>query len=218
MQYSDAPAKIKSPALADAYREEVSFDAAWDDPIYLNCIGIGYTDASEVYISSDGEYPDHTVELTQEVPYLNGLYLVPAMTVDALTISHNGTYIGRVGIGRYRTLGTNPTKEIGWYSTTENRTTLSGQPIPGAGGYRGRRFEADVRYKLDEDVYNDIEAAYTSQIMKGFPYFLLLDDEQHKVPPTMLHFYAATDKPISMLQSSTYRFRYSYKFAFLERF
>lgn len=218
MQLTDAPDEIKSPSLSDAYRTETYFTATFDDPVTINCIGIGYTDATEMTISTGDEYSDQVIAITQDAPYHNGLYLLDEMTSDTFTISHNGNFIGRVGIGIYRTLGTNVTKEIGFYTTNESRVTLSGQVIPGAGGYNGRRFEADVRYKIDSDIYDDILAAYTSQIMKGFPYFLLLDDEQHKLPATMLHFYASTDKPLSMLQSSTYRFLYSYKFQFYERF
>ena len=218
MQMTDAPDEIKSPSLSDAYRAEMYFTATFDDPVTINCIGIGYTDATEVTISTGDEYSDQVIAITQDAPYHNGLYLIDEMTSDTFTISHNGNFIGRVGIGIYRTLGTNVTKEIGFYTTNESRVTLSGQVIPGAGGYNGRRFEADVRYKIDSDIYDDILAAYTSQIMKGFPYFILTDDEQHKLPATMLHFYAATDKPLSMLQSSTYRFLYSYKFQFYERF
>lgn len=218
MQETDAPDEIKSPALADVYRDSNSFNIDFDEEIDIDCVGVGYTDATEVYITTDGEYPDRTIVIDKEYPYHNGLYLIAELSSDVFTISHNGNFIGRVGIGKYRTLGTSPQKEIGFYTTTENRETLSGQVIPGAGGYYGRRFEADVRYKIDSDVYNDIEAAYRTQIMKGFPYFLLLDDELHKLPENMRRFYAATEKPLSMLQSASYRYLYSYKFGFQERF
>ena len=134
-----------------------------------------------------------------------------------LKIEHNGTYIGRLGLGQYRQLGTSVSKELGFYSTSQNRITLSGQVIPGAGGYFGRSVDLDVRYKIDDDVYNDIYAAYP-YIMRNYPYFLLLDDEQHKLPANMLRFYAGTKEPIGKLQSSTYRYLYSYKFQFQERF
>ena len=219
MQISGAPSAIKTPALSDIYRES-SFEANFDEEQTVNCIGIGYTDATEITISDGVISYILTLETRTESTrkYNNGLYIIPEFTSDYFLISHNGNFIGRVGIGVYRTLGTSPTKEIGFYTTTESRVTLSGQTIPGAGGYCGRRIELDVRYKIDEDVYNDIESAYCNQIMKEYPYFLLLDDEQHKVPPNMLRFYAATDKPLSLLQSSTYKFLYSYKFSFWERF
>jgi len=222
MQFaSGVPAEIKSPALADRYNASVTFTATFDDAETVNCIGIGYTDATEIEIDDGITTPQIiTLPVRTDITrkYNNGLYLLTEMTSDKYTITHNGSYIGRVGIGEYRTLGTAPSKEIGFYTTTESRETLSGQTIPGAGGYYGRRFVADIRYKFDEDVYNDLETAYQTQIQRSYPYFILLDDEQHKVPDTMLHFYASSDKPLSLLQSSSYRFLYSYKFNFEERF
>lgn len=219
MQISTAPKQVKSPALADIFRDP-SFVAVLENIEKINCIGIGYTNATEITIN-DGTL-SHTITIPlrtdEERKYDNGLYVIPQMESDTFTISHNGNFIGRVGMGIYRTLGTSPSKELGFYTTSESRTTLSGQTIPGAGGYYGRRIDLDVRYKIDKDVYNDIESAYCTQIMKEYPYFLLLDDEQHKVPLNMLRFYAATDKPLSLLQSSTYKFLYSYKFSFWERF
>jgi hypothetical protein len=95
---------------------------------------------------------------------------------------------------------------------------LSGQTIPGKGGYSGRSIDLDVRYKIDSDTYDDIEKAYPYTISKSFPYFLCLDDEQHKISANMYYFYAATPEPLSKLQSSTYAYKYSYKFPFIERF
>jgi hypothetical protein len=218
---SDAPAEIKSPGLSDIYQGTIPFVVTMDEYGKINCVGIGYTDATELTISNGDE--SRTIIIDKPYPYQNGLYLIQELyPLDEytlqFTISHNGTFIGRVGIGEYRTLGTNPTKEIGFYSTENNRETLSGQVIPGAGGYSGRRFEADVRYKFTSEIYNDLEKAYPKQIAKGFPYFILLDDEQHKVPENMLHFYAQDKDNKLLLQSSTYKFLYSYKFSFYEKF
>ena len=222
MQFaSGVPAEIKSPALADRYNTSDTFTATFDDAEIVNCIGIGYTDATEITIDggiTTSQIITLPVRNDRTRKYNNGLYLLNEMKSNTYNITHNGSYIGRVGIGEYRTLGTAPSKEIGFYTTTESRETLSGQTIPGAGGYYGRRFVADVRYKFTEEIYNDLETAYQTQIQRSFPYFLLLDDEQHKVPDTMLHFYAASDKPLSLLQSSSYKFLYSYKFNFEERF
>lgn len=212
---SGMPAEVLSPALSDKYTTAVIFNAVFDESEVVDCIGVGYTDATEIEVTDGSD----SVTVTIAASNKNGLYLLgETFESDTLTIEHNGTYIGRIALGKYRTLGTSPTKEIGFYTTNESRKTLSGQVIPGAGGYSGRRFEADVRYKIDEDVYEDIATAYNDQISKGFPYFLLLDDEQHKVPASMLHFYATTKQPLSLLQSSTYKFLYSYKFSFMEAF
>ncbi len=222
MQYATGvPASIITPALSDRYIAATSFTATFTTDEVVDCIGIGYTDATEVTITDGSDTVVITLPYTlaTERVYNNGLYLL-GMTFDssAYTISHNGNYIGRVGIGKYRTLGTSPSKEPGFYTTNESRKTLSGQVIAGAGGYCGRSVDLDVRYKIDSTVYDDILFAYCSQISKEYPYFLLLDDEQHKLPATMEHFYAQTDKPISKLQSSTYKFLYSYKFQFQECF
>ena len=215
----------------------------------IDCVGIGYTDATEIEIEfSNGiDIITRTITITKTYPYQNGLYIIEPVYYDQevidtltfddedalldgeiwdlnytpnynfITITHNGSFLGRLGMGKYRTLGTSPTKELGFWNTIESRMSLSGQVIPGAGGVYGRRIDLDVRYKMDADIYDDIEKALP-QIMRSYPYFLKLDDEQHKVPENMLYFYASTDMPISMLQSSTYRFLYSYKFAFYERF
>jgi len=215
------PAAITTPALSDFYDDAVTFTATFAAYEKIDCVGIGYTDATQFTVTNGTD--TRTISITKDAPYQNGLYLIDAIYPGGeynttMTFSHNGSYVGRVGAGEYRKIGTSPTKEIGFYDTSENRITLSGQVITGAGGFYGRRFEADVRYKLDEDVYEDILAAYQKQIMKGYPYFIYTDDEQHKLPATMLYFYARTDKPISLLQSSTYKFLYSYKFKFYEAF
>lgn len=212
-----APVEITSPALSDVYEDDTSFDIEFSANQLINCIGIGYTDATTVTIT-DGASPQ-SVSITQAAPYHNGLYLLPAsLNADEYTISHNGTYIGRVGIGVYRTLGTNPTKEQGFYTTNESRITTGGQVIPGAGGFSGRRLDADVRYKIDSDVYADLLAAYNKQIAKNFPFFILNDDEQHKLPTTMLRFYGRCKDVDMLLQSQVYKFLYSYKFKFYESF
>ena len=214
---SGVPDAIKSPALSDTYTAGIEFDATFTASQTLDCLGLGNTDASEIII--DNGAITRTVVITKTPPEQNGLYLLdsPISGTD-FNISHDGTFIGRVGIGTYRKLGTNPTKEIGFYTTNENRDTLSGQVIPGKGGYYGQRFEADVRYKIDSDVYHDILTAYRTQIMRGFPYFIYTDDEQHKLPPEMLYFYARTNEPLGLFQSSTYKFLYSRQFSFRERF
>jgi hypothetical protein len=230
MQESDAPAKLISPALSDRYTTSNIIDlidlAADNDGI--DCIGIGYTDATEVKVIlyKDSDFLENTITITRTAPYQNGLYLLTTpytptgdseYDFDTIRIEHNGTYIGRVGLGKYRELGTAVSKELGFFTTSESRRTLSGQIIPGAGGYSGRSIDLDVRYKIDSDVYADIERAY-NYIMRSYPYFLLLDCEQHKVPVNMERFYACTNEPISKLQSSTYKFLYSYRFEFQECF
>ena len=219
----NVPDEILSPALSDIYEDSNTFTVNFLTNEKINCIGIGNTDATMLTIeNSDGDI--RTIAITQPAPYQNGLYLINTIYPSDdeyggnIKISHNGTYIGRIGIGEYRTLGTGITKEIGFYTTTETRKTLQGQIIPGAGGYCGRTIDVEVRYKIENEIYEDIAKAYPSQIQKQIPFFLLFDDEQHKVPSTMLRMYAHTKKPIDKLQSDIYRFKYSYKFEFIEAF
>ncbi|MEA1980019.1 MAG: hypothetical protein U9N54_03485 [candidate division Zixibacteria bacterium] len=221
MQFSDdAPDEIKSPALSDIYTDTDNFTFSFDEAKTINCIGFGYTDATQIQITNDTD--TKTITITKDAPYQNGLYIIDSITTKATVhtfkITHNGSYIGRVAIGTYRTLGTGISKENGFYTSNENRVTKSGAVIPGLGGFSGRSIDLDVRYKIDEDVYDDIEFAYSSQIMRGFPFFLQLNDEQHKLSANMFYFYGRTTEPITKLQSSTYKFLYSYKFMFLEAF
>lgn len=221
MQLADVDAKIKSPALSDIYvNDSYVIEVAFDTPEIVDCIGIGNTDSTEVSISDGITTQIITLPASTDRTrkYQNGLYLLSEMESANYSITFNGSFIGRIGLGEARTLGTAPTKEPGFYTTNENRVTLSGQTIPGAGGYSGRRVDLDVRYKIDDEIYNDIELAYEGQISREFPFFLQLDDELHKLPLNMKYFYAALNEPGIVLQSSIYRFLYSYKFSFFERF
>lgn len=221
MQYATGvPDEVITPALSDRYTDDVTFTATFTDSEVIDCIGIGYTDATEITISDGSDSQTVTLPYTAagELKYNNGLYRITEMDSATYTISHDGSYIGRVGIGVHHRLGTSVSKENGFFTTTESRQTLSGQVIPGAGGYTGRRIDLDVRYKIDEDVYDDIQSAYQGQISKNYPFFLLLDDEQHKLPATIQHFYARLKDTDMLLQSSTYKFLYSYKWQFYEAF
>lgn len=215
------PDEIITPALSDVYKDDVTFDITFPAAEYVDCIGIGYTDAETVTIS-DGSDSD-TITLpytaTNQLRFNNGLYrLTTPFDSAAYTISHDGSYIGRVGIGQHRRIGTAVSKENGFYTTTESRLTLSGQVIPGAGGFTGRRIDLDTRYKIDANVYSDIFTAYEKQISKNFPFFLMLDDELHKLPALMEHFYGRLKDTDVLLQSSVYKFLYSYKWQFYEAF
>ena len=210
VQISDAPAELKSPALADYYSAFTTFDIDIGSNITVNCIGIGYTDATQLTIT--------TVSGLNEVITIaeNGLYELPETTDDIFSISHDGTYVGRIALGYSRSLGIAPTREAGFYSTESNRITTAGGVIPGAGGYYGKRIAIDARYKIDSDIVNDFENAY-EYISKGYPFFMkFTTKEQVRIPFTRL--YASTDDPNILLQSSVNRFLYSKQFDFYERF
>jgi hypothetical protein len=88
--------------------------------------------------------------------------------------------------------------------------------IPGAGGYYGKRISLDFRYKIDSDIFDDIETAY-EYISQGYPWFMLFTTkEQNRLPWARL--YASPDDPEILLQSSVNRFLYSKQFDLFERF
>lgn len=176
LQLSDAPEELISPDLADV-SEETSFSVTLDKVREFDCIGIGYTDATRVYINDEtivvndtGDFPDS---------YKNGLYLIDKQTTDKLEISHNGSYIGRIAAGTKRKLGAAPSREPGLWTTADNRTTLSGQVVPGAGGVSGRKIGVTFTYKFTYDIFKDIELAYPEQLSKNYPIFIEFTQEEY---------------------------------------
>lgn len=212
VQDADAPAHLRSPALSETWggtaitiylRQSHTFDA----------VGIGNTDATEITVAG------RRIAITDPSPYpasyKNGLYRIPETTGQRVAITHNGSYIGRLALGMGRILGCAPAREPGFETTATNRETLSGQVIPGAGGYQRRRIDVDFRYKINQAIFRDIEQAYSQQLSRGFPLFILFDQEAHRIPWTRL--YAQTDHQL-LFQSSANSFRYSRRFVFRECF
>jgi len=209
IQYSDAIATLKSQSLADI-TEDNNWVITLDKVYTIDSIGVGNTDATEITVNGD------VIALIGTGTTLNGLYLLSTpITTNTLTISTDGTFIGRIGAGQSRFLGAAPSREPGFYTTAVPRVTAGGQGIDGAGGIVGRRIGLDFRYKIDEDVFDDFEAAYVSQISKGFAFFMYFDKEQHRIKWKRL--YAATDNEL-LFQSSVNRFLYSRRFDYRERF
>ena len=214
VQGSNAPDALKSSALSDTYSDTTDFNIDLGDDYAVNCIGIGYTDATELTVTNVaglnqtitiGDYPD-----------ASGLYELTASTDDIFSISHNGSYIGRIALGFSRSLGVAPTREPGLFTTQSSRVTASGQVIPGAGGYNGRRIAVDFRYKIDSDIYADFQNAF-QYIAKGLPYFIAFTaKEQLRIP--IVRIYASPDDPNLLFQSSVNRMLYSKQFDFKERF
>lgn len=205
VQDSDAPLALRSPALADTYEFTTSIDIDLGSSKIINCVGIGNTDG--VNFTVDGQ----AVTFSE-----NGLYLLsPEITDQIITIGFDGTFVGRIALGFCRQICTSPSKEIGFYSTEQNRITAAGQVQPGAGGITGRKQNLDSRYKIDSDIYNDIEAAYPEQIGKLFPFFLNFSDE-FKIPYD--YFYGGFEKTKLSLQGAINKFLYSRRFDFMERF
>ena len=214
VQNSDAPDAVKSPALSDAYTAATSIPIDLGSSFPVNAIGVGYTDATEITVVATGL--NETIVFTETGNKINGLYELPQTTNQVFTVSHNGTYIGRIALGLSRQLGAAPTREPGFYTTQVKRITESGQIIPGAGGYNGRRIALDFRYKIDRDIFDDIETAFPF-IARGFPWFLKFSEKELKRLP-FERLYASPDDSQILLQSSVNRFLYSKQFDFKERF
>lgn len=242
VQVSDAPAKLKSPALADVYTAATSFNinlvVVPEDPgAAADAIGVGNTDAATITVNGDVITLD-SVEKT-------GLYLLPnaislgspddffllaedgsalltefgdELLVESLSysvsVSHDGSFIGRLALGKGHALYAAPSHEPGFYSTAQNRVTASGQIVPGAGGYSGRRISLDFRYKFTQAIIEDIQAAYAAQLSRGYPLFIWFDKES-RMPWTRM--YGGTD-PDYLFQSSINRYLYSKRLEFVERY
>ena len=213
MQDSDANDKLKSAPLADRLVDS-SFVITFDASETIDCIGVGYTDATTITINGE------VVSLVGDGKYKSGLYiLVTEITGTTLTVSHNGTYIGRLAAGQYVSLGLAPAREPGFWNTSKPRKTLSGQIIEGKGGVVGRYQQVDIRYKIDKTAFAQIENGYNNEVGRGYPMFMLFDNEYNDGNGRFVweRFYATADlAPI--FQSSVNKFLYSKKIKFLEAY
>lgn len=207
VQHSNAPDELKTPALADKW-VGTSLSIVFSGELEFDCVGVGNTDATELYINGQTVVLDTGADK-------NGLYVLELFSALSVSFSHNGSFVGRLGLGKSRFLGVAPAREPGFWSTQNSRVTLSGQVVPGAGGVDGRRIDVDVRYKVDREIFADIQSAYRCQIARGFPFFINFDKEYHRFPWKRL--YAETDKEL-LFQSSVNRFLYSKRFSFEERY
>ncbi|MCL2765603.1 MAG: hypothetical protein FWD40_10045 [Treponema sp.] len=211
IQYSDAPKQIKSPALSDVYHFGAGLVINWTEPVKINSIGIGYTDANQFTVTfNDGSV--FNINFTG-----NGLYMLnKTVTALQMTISSSASFAGRIGAGIGCDIPTSVTKEPSFHSTSTSRVTLAGQTIPGAGGYNFRTVSLDARYKITQKIMSEIDAGYKYTGM-DYPFFLDLTDESYKLLFSKL--YAAEKTQQSMtFQSGVRRFLYSRKFNFEERF
>jgi hypothetical protein len=166
------------------------------------------------------DFPAGTNTRDSAVVYYDesGLYEVSPVVADSVTIECDGTFIGRFGAGRGISLGTALSKEPSFNTTAENKKTLSGQIIPGAGGYNFRSVGLDTRYKIGGPAMREIKAAYPGQIARGYPFFLLFDSEIRRLP-----FYRMYAKDMSTekfgFESGVHdRYLFSRKFDFEECF
>jgi hypothetical protein len=258
IQESDAPASLKSPALADRLSFSGPVTVKFDFPRCIDAVGLGFTDAAAVRLvwspadglvlnnmgaatpASDFEAAifgglrnrpdDYLFEFGPGFPSLpmrsetvitvegNGLYEIPPVIASAVTIEIAGTYIGRFGAGKGVPLGTSLAKEPSFNTTEETRKTLSGQIIPGTGGYNFRSVGLDTRYKIGGDAMREIKAAWPGQIAKGFPFFLLFDSEAKRLPFYRLYAKDTSTDKFGFESGVHERYLFSRKFEFEECF
>ena len=213
IQDSDANSKLKSAPLADKLTD-ASFVITFDESETINCLGIGYTDATTLTVNGE------TISLSAEGKYKNGLYILDTeITGTTLTITHNGTYIGRLAAGQYVELGLSPAREPGFWNTAVPRKTLSGQIIEGKGGVVGRSQQVDIRYKINKSDWEQIENGYNAELGRGYPMFILFDKEYDSGDGRFVweRLYATGDLSPTY-QSSVNRFLYSKKIQLLEAY
>ena len=260
VQKSNAPASLKSPALADRFAYSGPVAITFDFPRHIDAAGIGYTDAKNIkltWTAVDGLVLDNMLAATPagdfeadvfggnlydrpddfvcvfspDFPpgasglnetaincYENGLYEIPPLTASAVTVECDGSYIGRFAAGKAVSLGTSIAKEPSFNTTEENRKTLSGQIIPGAGGYDFRSVGLDTRYKIGGNAMREIKSAYPKQIAKGFPFFLLLDSEAKRLPFFRLYAKDKSTDKFGFESGAHGRYLFSRKFEFEECF
>lgn len=208
IQYSDAVDTLKSPSLADI-TEETSFTITLDATYDIDCIGVGNTDSLNITINGEVVTLDTGIDK-------NGLYLLTTpLNTNTLTISHTGTYIGRIAVGKYQDIGSTYSRTTGFYSTSVPRDTASGQVISGAGGITGRTVSAVFTYKIIQEIFDDLNSAYSTQIGKGFPFFLFFDEEDYRQP--VKRFYGSTDVNL-LFDSDLISNKYSIELNYREKF
>ena len=246
MQHSaNAPKQLISPALADTYTfAESELKVNFPAVAFINSIGIGNCPAEEMKIyrargvidgknagspavmlngnatgnlAIDGN--DAGDELIVTIANNeDGLYLLGrGFSVLSVKIAvPKGTAIGRLAMGRAVSIPTSVAKEPGYFSTSEPRRTLSGQVVPGVGGYNYRVVSLDSRYKLSREAFEEIEAGRKS-IGAGYPFFIDLTAESYKLPFNKLYATEKNQRSMSF-EGGIKRFLYSRRWNFEEAF
>jgi hypothetical protein len=148
----------------------------------------------------------------------NGLYLLQrGVVTDRITITTDASYMGRLGAGRAVHTGTAIAKEPSFNNSEKGRVTLSGQRIPGVGGYNYRKISVDTRYKIRDKEMDEILTAYNTQIGPGLPFFIIFDSEAKRLPFT--RFYGIDTKNDAFsFESGINKYAFSRKFEFEECF
>lgn len=205
---------LRTPALTEKYTLPswgLYFDIFFDGEVTINCAGIGFSTSPNItFFPSTGG--------TEAFSYTeSGLYVFSkeyTVTFVRVAMATLGETFGRIAFGYAHDIPISPMREPGFFTTTEVRRTLSGQVVPNAQGYSGRNIQVEAKYRITENVYNDFERAYASQISRGYPLFIDFDCDAG-LP--IRRIYATIDSGLTF-QSSVRDFLYSKKFKFTEAF
>jgi len=214
VQFSDAPKELKSPALSETLVINSPLTITLDKQYPINSVGVGNTDAKNLSVKFNDV--DNTVF---NFTFLgNGLYLARKTIIASRIVIEveDKARIGRFGAGLGVNIPTSIIKEPSFKSTSEPRVSLSGQVMPGLGGYAYKTISLDSRYKIGENIMKEIEAGIAA-ISAGYPFFIDLSDEAYKLPFSKLY---ANDKEQNNMtfQGGVKKYLYSRRFEFEERF
>jgi len=211
LQYSTLAKELKSPMLSEIYHLPSPFIITLDKERPINSIGIGNTDGTYFNVICNDNV-NFSFEFNG-----NGLYVNKNISnAYQITIITNATYIGRISAGYACNIPTSIAKEPSFNSTSQPRTTLSGQVITGLGGYNFKSVSLDSRYKIDKRVMNEIQDGY-KYIGMGYSFFIDLSAESYKLPFDKLYATERNQRQMSF-ESGVKRFLYSRRFVFEERF
>ena len=227
MQDSDAPGELISPSLADTLDRELltttPLTVTLGAEYVIDAVGIGNTDATTIRIACVFPRLSFTTIAipTATSPELrNGLYLRPSpIRASSLQITHDGTYLGRLAVGTARYLGCSPSREPGFWTTSKPRISASGQVITAAGSVGGRQIGLQIKYKITEEIFSDLQRAWPT-IAQGYPYFIMFDAaERRRMPWARMYAFAGNDRGKAfVLQSSANKFLYSKRLTLKEAF
>jgi len=141
-----------------------------------------------------------------------------AITSIDITFDSDLDYIGRIAAGQYRDLPIYKPREPGLICTTENRKTLGGQIVEGAGGVTQTVVNVEIKNKIDANILIDV-MSMKDVISKKFPFFIDFTDDRVWLGNSFgsTAFYAIDSNNI-LFQSSINSVSYSKKFTFEEVF
>ena len=209
-QSSNIADELKSPMLSETTIINNQLIIDLDKIKQLNSIGIGNTNGTYFNVIINGKLNNFDF-------IGNGLYcLDKIVNTSQIIINTDATFIGRIGGGIGCHILTSIAKEPGFNSTNEPRITLSGQVIPGAGGYNYKTISLDSRYKINEYILSEIKDGFKF-IAMGYPFFIDLTDESYKLPFTKLYANEKNQQEL-IFEGGIKKYLYSRRWEFIERF